>query len=103
MEGLKPLDSFKELINQLPNELIDVLTNLGKRTNNKLIIREIIIGLCSIQPLSITELSHLLKRDEKYLKKNYLRELIENKELGYTIPQMISHPDQKYKAIKNNE
>lgn len=103
VEGLKPLDSFKELINQLPNELIDVLTNLGKRTNNKLIIREIIIGLCSIQPLSITELSHLLKREEKYLKKNYLRELIENKELGYTIPQMISHPNQKYKAINNND
>lgn len=100
-KDLSPQESFKELVNQLPNELKDDLANLGKRTNNKLKIKQLIINLCSIQPLSITELSTLLKREDKYLKKNYLRELIKNRELEFTIPDMISHPDQKYKATNN--
>lgn len=58
--------------------------------------------MCKVYPFSVSELAQHLKRREKYLKNDYLGKLIDNNILEYTIPQMISHSDQKYRTVKKN-
>ncbi len=112
MKGLLPqadglLPQADELLPQvkledLPGELQRKLTNMGQRSNNKQAVKDIIIALCAFQPFSISELAVFLKRGERYIRKQYVNELMADGILEYTIPKMISHPNQKYRTKNNN-
>ncbi|WP_236979953.1 RNA-binding domain-containing protein [Membranihabitans maritimus] len=85
---------------ELPGQIQQKLDRLGKRTKDKKQFIELILELCNFRSYSISQLAMMLKRDEKYLKKNYLNPLIKEKKLCYTIPEMISHPRQKYQTVR---
>ncbi len=90
-------DSLPSMVD-LPNDLKSRLKNLGKR-NKKEDIKQLIYDLCHWRDLSSRELAMLLDKNEKYLKRDFLKELIQEKKINYTIPDMIKHPNQRYKAL----
>ena len=94
--------STEEKVDKLSGELQRKLRSIGKRSKNPEILKGLIIELCQEQDFSISELSSLLHRSEKYLKNNYLGALLDEGLLEYTIPKMISHPNQKYRTKKKN-
>ena len=97
---LKGKTTIENIISQLPLNISKLLDTVGHRSQNRDLIPDTILQLCSWRDLSISELAALLKRNEKYIKTHYIQQLIENKKITYTIPAMISHPDQKYRTIK---
>jgi ATP-dependent DNA helicase RecG len=92
-----PVDT--ELINKLPPALKEMVVNLGKRTNNKEVVEEVINSLCSWKEMRISELSAVLGRSDKYLLREFITPMREAGKLVYTKPEMPNHPDQAYKRI----
>ncbi len=92
---------IEDIKSQLPVEIEELIKSLGKRSQNPDLIRETILKLCSWRALSVAELAAILGRNEKYIKTNYLKPLIDEKMITYTITEMITHPDQKYRVIEN--
>ncbi len=89
-----PVD--KELINQLPQQLQEMIGQLGKRTGNKEAVEEVIIALCARKEMKISELSAVLGRSDKYLLREFISPLREEGKLMYTKPEMPNHPEQAY-------
>lgn len=82
---------------EMPENIIFRVRSLRQRVP-KTELSELITDLCSIRPLSIEELGEILGRTTKYLRK-ILPELIKDKRIKYTYPEMVNHPNQKYVAI----
>ncbi len=82
----------------VPSSLKIKIENLGKRVPLS-ILKEIIVDLCNIRPYSAAELAQILGRTEYHTIKRIIRPLMEEKQLFYTIPEMINHPHQKYTTI----
>lgn len=83
----------------LSTDLIIRIKQIGKRTLDKDLLLGIVVDLCRITPRSITEIAKIIHRTDNYVKHNLVAPLREKGKLAYTIPDMINHPDQKYKAI----
>jgi ATP-dependent DNA helicase RecG len=86
------------LSDQLPFELVELLKELGKRTQDKEKIFAGILSLCRWKPLTLKQLSALIQRNEKYLL-GFIAVLRKNGQLIYTIPEMPNHPEQAYKTV----
>ena len=102
--GKAPLNSRGEFLNsrgqQLPKILEERVEKIGKRAKPDE-MKKLVIELCSLKPMSLLELANILKRKPSSLRYLYVNPLIESGELFYTIPEMLSHPDQKYTTVKN--
>ena len=79
----------------IPQDLQDRINNLGERTK-KDIIKQIIVELCRIKPMSKKELAEILGKREDHIQKEYLTKMI-GSELEYTLPDTPSSPKQTYK------
>ncbi len=88
---------------EIPNEIRILILKLGKRSRNQELMEKTIIELCKWRDLSIAELSEILQRNEKYIKTNYIQPLIEKGKIVYTIPEMLTHPKQKYRTSGTKE
>ncbi len=88
-----------KFVNSLPSDLINKIGEIGQRTDTES-IKNLIVKICAIKELSSKEIAIIIGRNEKYIKNSYLKELIEEGKINYTIPEMIKHPNQKYKTIK---
>jgi hypothetical protein len=64
-------------------------------------MKELIIELCNLGPMSLQELANILKRKPSSLRYLYVNSLIGEHKLFHTIPEMLNHPDQKYTTVKN--
>ena len=80
----------------LPEEAERLILSIGRRSNNAQKVDSVILDLCSYKPLSVNELSRLLHRTENYLKSKFIKRLLAEQRLYYTIPEMKNHPNQKY-------
>jgi len=69
---------------------------LKKRLPDNKPLTELIMRLCSVRPYSNQELATLLDREAKGLRRNLLKEMVNDGRLRYKYPDMISHPDQAY-------
>jgi ATP-dependent DNA helicase RecG len=69
---------------------------LKKRLPDNKPLTELIMRLCSVRPYSNQELAALLDREAKGLRRNLLKEMVNDGRLRYKYPDMISHPDQAY-------
>lgn len=92
-----PVD--EALLNQLPLPIQEMIVQLGKRTNNKEAIEEVILALCNYKEMKISELSALLGRSDKYLLREFITPMRESGKLVYTKPEMPNHPEQSYKVM----
>ncbi len=64
-------------------------------------MKDLIVELCTYEPLSINEIANILHRKPHSIRYLYVSSLIEDRRLFFTIPEMIKHPNQKYTAVKN--
>jgi len=88
----KPTD-----LGSIPQSLQKRIDRLGKKAN-KTEVMGIVIELCKLTPLSIPEIANIIHRNSTYIKQNIIRPLRIQGFLEYTIPDMVNHPGQKYKA-----
>lgn len=63
-------------------------------------MESLIMELCSIKPLSLSEISSLLGRKPVSIRYQYIIPLLKQGVLFYTIPEMLNHPNQKYTTKK---
>lgn len=85
----------------LSTDLQERLSRVGRRTRDKNLLKDLVVDLCKITPRSISELATLLHRTDNYVKHDIVMPLREGGKLAYTIPEMINHPDQKYKVTED--
>jgi hypothetical protein len=75
------------------------LVSSRQRTNpNEM--RTVIQKLCSIKELSIRELADILRRNEETLRTRYVSPMCGENLLERVHPNIINHPDQRYRATK---
>lgn len=94
---------YSDLVNQLPKYIQEQLPAFQGRIPDKEALEDFICDLCFSKEFSISQLSKLLHKGEKYLLFNFIKPLRESKRLEYTIPEMPNHPQQAYKTIKNRK
>lgn len=97
---MTPLPEVIEPPQDIPEHLAEKIKNLGQRTSNRQDLEAILLEVCSIRPHTLSQLSQLLARDEKYLLRHFLQPLRKSGKLVYTIPEVPNHPDQAYQTIK---
>ena len=78
-------------------EISQKIASLGKRTKKEA-LEAIIVEMCQIKPLSIDEIARYTSRNLHYIRNKILPNLIRNKRIRFTFPEMINHPHQKYTA-----
>lgn len=100
----EPVSNFTEpvdtdLSNQLPENIKEIIENVGRRNNDKDAINQAILALCSWQSLSLAQIAETLNKSEKHLLYNYITPLKNDCKLEYTHPEMPNHPQQAYKTV----
>lgn len=103
LSALPPDLSALPTSDDIPSELKQQIVSLGKRTNDKEKIANIILQLCSHKPMKSKEISQILEKTEKYIFREFLKPLLDEKKLNYTIPDMINHPNQAYETIDKTD
>ena len=84
-----------------PLEISERIAELKKREHDAEKIKDIIVDLCKIRAMKATELAGYFGKGEDYMKRKYLSTMIADKQLQYTYPEMLNHPDQAYKSADN--
>lgn len=113
-EGLSaPLKNLNAPVKEpstLPKQQQETLTEiqqriagLPQRINDKQIMMDIICELCSVCPHKLSELARKTNRSEKYILRQFVRPLLNDKRLEYKYPEMINHPNQAYKTKNKDE
>jgi ATP-dependent DNA helicase RecG len=85
----------------IPSVLKKRITALGMRTTNRQELSDVILALCTHKPFTIRELNQILGRSKGYLFTGFIKPLMQQDKLTYTIPDMPNHPEQAYRAVKN--
>ena len=88
--------------NDVPEDLVLRITQLGKRVNEPQRVKDLIVELCLIRAWKASEIARLFHKEEDYFKRKYLSELIAHRELVYLYPEMINHPEQAYLTPKSD-
>lgn len=78
------------------------IAQLKKRVPNTELM-DLTIQMCSEMSLSIEEIAAILNRTTGHIRNKIISPLVKAKKLYYTIPEMIKHPQQKYKAMSGNQ
>ncbi len=89
------------LIDKLSPALKEKLEKNSGRVMKK-DMEDFICELCDENDFSITQLSILLNKRDKYLLNRFIKPLREMGRLKYTIPDMPNHPQQTYRTIKKS-
>jgi len=92
------LPTLPKRLPALSDELRKKIADLRKKTSTHE-IKELIKELCALQPLRLKEISMILGRHPKYIRDDYLNDLIKNQELEYAFSDP-NHPQQAYKIKK---
>lgn len=81
----------------LPKELADRVHSLKRRVQDRSVLEKLVYDLCDWLPLTRDEIAQLIGRRDQYVRK--LISTMIGKRLAYTIPDMIRHPKQAYRAL----
>jgi ATP-dependent DNA helicase RecG len=93
--------SFVTIEDTLPTGLKQRIKALGARTSNRDALADVVLELCAHQPFTLRELHNILGRSTGYLFTGFVKPLMQQEKLAYTIPDMPNHPEQAYQAVKN--
>lgn len=85
----------------ISGELKLKIADLGQRVNDMEKLKIIIMEICTDQYFKSTEIARILSKHEDYLKRKFLKPMIEIGELEYQYPEMPNHPHQAYTKSKN--
>lgn len=90
-----------QLLPIIPPSLQTRLPAFGTRPRQQE-VRELILDLCQLQPLTANQLCQLLgRKDSKELRRTYLRPLLEEGVLKMLYPETENHPNQAYVLVSN--
>ena len=92
-------DANPPTLELLSTDLKSRIERIGKRTRDKELLLGIVVDLCKMTPRSISEIAGIIHRTDNYVKHDLVAPLREAGKLAYTIPDMINHPEQKYKVV----
>lgn len=82
----------------MPDHIQEKIASLDTNSPKKR-VQEVIIDLCEWHDLSAEEITNFLgRKDKRGLVRNLLTPLIDSGKLTYTLPDMVKHPDQRYRA-----
>ncbi|OBR90010.1 divergent AAA domain protein [Clostridium ragsdalei P11] len=84
------------------------LVNIAKKIENKKrvnlsLMEDIILELCEVKPMKLSELAKLLNRNDVGLRSNYLNKLVKQNKLKLLYPGQINHPKQAYVTDKSED
>ncbi len=82
---------------KLPEDLKVELASLRKKVKRDH-FKYLIKRLCSLAPLQLSQLSMIFDREPRYIRDDYLTEMIKSKDLTYLYPETPAHPKQAYKT-----
>ncbi|MCT8830830.1 putative DNA binding domain-containing protein [Glaesserella parasuis] len=91
------LDDKPTKLDDKPTKLDELLEDLGNRSSFEQ-ISIVIAMLCLEQPCSAEFIAEKLNRNQQYVSKNYLKELIDSWYLTYIYPEQPNHPEQAYRT-----
>lgn len=94
------LSALPRIAENIPENIIKQIDSLGKRTNDKDKISSIILQLCAHKAMKSKAIASVLGKSEKYILREFLKPLLDEKRISYTIPEMINHPDQAYISVE---
>jgi len=83
--------------NAIPVEIRERINNLGNRADKDL-VKQIIIDLCKWKELRLVDVSSIMGKSDKYVLREFISPLRKAGKIQYTIPNMVNHPEQAYKA-----
>lgn len=66
-------------------------------------MRQTILALCAVQPLSLAELAHLLDRAPASLQNHYLTPMLKKGALQLLYPHHPNHPQQRYRVDESEQ
>ncbi|NEQ68279.1 MAG: hypothetical protein F6K21_22810 [Symploca sp. SIO2D2] len=84
-------------LQQMPEHLRDMIEQVGQRSLTEE-VKAVIVELCSWQDLSSSELATILRRNQAYLRTQYLNSLIKSGQLEYIHQDNPSNPHQAYRT-----
>ncbi|UCS92498.1 putative DNA binding domain-containing protein [Echinicola marina] len=85
----------------ISKELENRINELNQREHDHKKVGEIIKEICAERAVKASHIANILGKGEKYIKRQYLKEMIKSGELKYLHPELINHPEQAY--IKKGE
>jgi len=74
------------------------IARLGARSSPDT-VREVVLRLCALRPYTVAEVAETLRRSPTHVYRYYLRPLLEEGKLAYTIPGEPKHPKQAYRTV----
>lgn len=95
-------DLDQNYLNQMPEELRQVVEDLGERAETDE-VSSVIVQLCQWRELSSSELAVILGRNQVYLRSKYLNPLITSGMLEYVRQGTPSNPKQAYRATNKTK
>ena len=94
--GENEQDLGEKVRGALPGELQERIENLPKKAPKQQ-RQELLTEICKYGTWTAKELAELMNlKDQKYLKREYLHELLEQGKIAYQYPDMSNHPQQAY-------
>lgn len=103
MDGKDQVDTIsadiKTLMAAMPDKLRRevVRAQLSARLKSEPAL-DLVVNLCKWRELSLSEISELLSKSPPHVSSKYVQPLLADGKITYTVPEMIQHPHQKYKA-----
>jgi ATP-dependent DNA helicase RecG len=82
----------------LPTDLVAEIEAIGGKAPEER-IRGLLLRVCAVRPLTAESLGLLFGRRPVYLRHRYLRRLIDEGRMEYTIPSQPTHPLQAYRTV----
>ena len=92
----------EEKYHALPSNVRWKLEGLGAHASKEQ-LREAILLLCSVQPMTKENLAEYLHRNADYIRIKFLKDMIKRKELRFRFPEMVKHPSQAYITNQQQE
>ena len=92
-----PISTPPDAISTPPQDILERIAELKQREHDADKIKDIIVDLCKLRAMKAIEIAGYFGKGEDYMKRKYLSTMIANKQLQYTYPEMLNHPDQAYK------
>ena len=86
------------LENKLPEEILTLVTNLGRRSFKRQLLFAVLI-LCSVEPMTIERIALLTKRSEQHIRQNNIRILLKDGLLE-PIYESPTNPSQAYRTTE---
>jgi ATP-dependent DNA helicase RecG len=97
-----PSHQRQSYLQQMPERLRDMVEQVGQRSTTEE-VKAVIVELCSWRDLSSSELAAILRRNQVYLRTQYINSLIKSGKLQYIHQDNPSDPHQAYRATQLNK